>query len=147
MKEKILKIIKSEAFLYLFFGGLTTLVNYISFWLALQILGYNRILTVNTISFICAVTFAYVTNKLFVFNSKSWKWEILKKELPSFLSARILSYFIEQIGLYLCADVFHFEKYSCFGIDGVLISKVVLSFLVVLLNWAVSKFLVFKKKG
>lgn len=147
MKEKILKIINSEGVSYLFYGILTTFVNYISFWLALQILGYNHILIVNTISFICALIFTYVTNKLFVFKSKSWSFNVIKKELSSFVLARIFSYFLEQAGLYLCADVWHFEKYHIWGIDGILISKVVLSFAVVLLNWVLSKFLIFNKKG
>ena len=145
MKEKILKIIKSETFLYLFYGILTTAVNYLSFWAALKTLGYNYILIVNTISFICAVIFAYITNKLFVFKSKSWKWSVLKVEIPSFLSARIISYFFEQLGLYLSVTVFHIERYSFLGLDGAYITKIVLSFVVVILNWAVSKFFIFKK--
>lgn len=145
LKEKILKVVKSETGSYLIFGAMTTFVNYVSFWIALQFLGYNHILTVNTISFICAVAFAYITNKLYVFKSKSWHYSILIKEIATFLSARLLSYFFEQAGLYLCADIWHLEKYIILGIDGVLISKVVLSFLVVLLNWAVSKYFIFKK--
>ena len=147
MINKSIRIIKSEAGLYLIFGFMTTIVNYVSFWLALQLFGYEKILLVNTISFISAVIFAYITNKIFVFESKSWKWNVLGKEIISFLSARILSYLLEQAGLYLSANVLHLEKYQILGIDGVLISKIVLSFLVVLLNWFVSKFYIFKKKG
>ena len=147
MINKFIKLIKSEAGLYLIFGFMTTVVNYVSFWLALQFLGYKRILVVNTISFVAAVIFAYVTNKIFVFNSKSWKWNVLKTEILSFFSARIVSYLFEQAGLYLCADILHLERYHIFNIDGVIISKIVLSFLVVLLNWFVSKFYIFKKKG
>lgn len=145
MKDKIIKLTKSETGLYLFYGVMTTVVNYVSFWLALQMFGYDRILIVNTISFVCAVVFAYITNKLFVFKSKSWKMSVLKVEIPSFLSARILSYLFEQLGLYLSANVLHLERYSVLEIDGVLIAKIILSFTVVLLNWAISKFLIFKK--
>lgn len=102
--------------------------------------------TVNTVSFVCAVIFAYITNKIFVFKSTSWQAAVLFKEMLSFLSARLLSYFFEQAGLYLCTDILKLEKYSVLGINGVLIAKVVLSFLVVLLNWAVSKFFIFKRK-
>ncbi len=147
MKDKILNILKNETGSYLFYGVLTTVINYLSFSLALTFLGYDRILIVNTISFICAVVFAYVTNKLFVFKSKSWKWSTLKVEIPSFLSARILSYFFEQFGLYLSVDIFHLERYSLLGIDGVFVfmTKIGLSFAVVILNWAVSKFFIFKR--
>ncbi len=145
MKEKILKILKSETISYLFFGVLTTIVNYASFLLFLQFLGYDKVLIVNTISFVFASSFAYITNKLFVFQSKSWEFKILCKEILAFFSARILSYLFEQIGLYISTDIMHLERFSVFGIDGVLISKVILSFLVVLLNWVVSKFFIFKK--
>ena len=145
MINKIIKLIRSEAGLYLIFGFMTTIVNYVTFWLALQILGYEEILVVNTISFISAVVFAYITNKIFVFKSKEWKWSVLRKELISFISARILSYLFEQLGLFFSANILHLEKYIIFGVDGVLISKVILSFAVVLLNWFISKFYIFKK--
>ena len=123
MNNKIIKLIKSETGLYLFYGVLTTVVNYVSFWLALQLLGYDYILMVNTISFFCAVIFAYVTNKIFVFKSKSWEMGVLKVEIPSFLSSRLLSYLFEQAGLYISADILHLERYSILGVDGILVSK------------------------
>lgn len=143
--NKILNFFKKETISYLFYGVLTTVVSYVSFYIASLILSYDFILIINTISFICAVVFAYITNKLFVFKSKSWKWSTLKIEIPSFLSARIFSYFLEQFGLYLSVNVIHLERYSVFEINGVYIAKIVLSFAVVILNWAVSKFLIFKK--
>lgn len=146
LKQKILNFIKSEIGSYLIFGVMTTVVNYLSFVLFLKLLGYDYILTINTISFVFAVVFAYLTNKIFVFHSKSWKFSVLCKEIPSFLSARLLSYFFEQFGLYMCVEVLHLEKYSVFGVDGAIISKVILSFIVVLLNWAISKFFIFKGK-
>ncbi len=145
MKDKIFNILKNETGVYLFYGVLTTVVNYLSFTLGVYFLGYNHILIVNTISFVLATVFAYVTNKLFVFKSKSWKWSSLKVEILSFFSARIFSYFFEQFGLYLSADIFHLEKYLILGFDGVFITKIGLSFAVVILNWGVSKFFIFKK--
>ena len=144
-KDKILNFFKSETISYLFYGVLTTVVSYVSFYIASLILSYDFILIINTISFICAVVFAYITNKLFVFKSKSWKWSTLKIEIPSFLSARIFSYLLEQFGLYLSVNVLHLEQYSVFEINGVYIAKIVLSFAVVILNWAISKFFIFKK--
>ena len=146
MKEKILTIIKSETGSYLIFGVMTTVVNYVSFILFLKLLGYNRVLLVNTIAFIFAATFAYITNKLFVFHSKSWEIKVLLKEVIAFFSARIMSYLFEQAGLYLSTDILRLEKFSVLGVNGVLIAKVVLSFAVVLLNWVVSKFFIFKQK-
>lgn len=145
MKDKLIKILKSETGAYLFFGLMVTVVNYISFVLALMVLGYEQVLLVNTIAFVCAVIFAYITNKLFVFKSKSWSWSTLRVEIPAFLSARILSYFFEQFGLYVSVDILKLEQYEVLGIDGVLIAKVVLSIVVVISNWVISKFFIFKK--
>lgn len=146
LKEKIIKLLKSEAGSYLFFGAMTTLVNYIVFIIFSFILGYDRVLIVNTISFIVAVIFAYITNKLYVFHSNSWKPNVLVGEILSFASARIFSYFVEQIGLYLSTDIWHLEKFKIWFVDGIMISKVVLSVLVILLNWVFSKFFIFRKK-
>lgn len=144
MKNKILKLFKTETVAYLFYGVLTTIVSYLSFYLASLVLSYDYILIINTVSFVCAVVFAYITNKLYVFKSKSWKWQVLKVEIPSFLSARILSYFLEQFGLYLSVNVLHLDLCFVFGINCVYIAKIVLSFVVVILNWVISKFFVFK---
>ena len=146
MKEKILKILKSETGSYLFFGVMTTAVNYVSFIVFLKLLGYDRVLTVNTIAFVFAATFAYFTNKLFVFRSKSFEFKVLIKEIIAFFSARIMSYLFEQAGLYISSDVLQLERFSVLGINCVLIAKVVLSFTVVLINWAISKFFIFKQK-
>lgn len=146
MNSIFLKVIKSETGSYLLFGVLTTVVNYLSFLLALHYLGYDHILTVNTISFFFAVLFAFFTNKAFVFHSKDWHFKVLFAEFLSFLLARVLSYFFEQFGLFICTYILHLEKITVISINGALIAKVVLSFAVVLLNWAVSKFIIFKKR-
>ncbi len=146
MKEKIIKIFKTEAASYLFFGAMTTLVNYVVFVLFSFFLGYDRVLFVNTISFIIAVIFAYITNKIYVFHSDSWRPKVLFREISIFASARIFSYFIEQIGLYLSADVWNLDKVEIWFFNGIMISKIFLSLLVILLNWIFSKFLIFRKK-
>ncbi len=144
-KRTIRKKLLGESGLYLLFGVLTTVVSYISFVLFLYLLGEEYVLTANTISFICAVTFAFVTNKAFVFESRNWKWTVLRKEIPSFLAARIASYFLEQGGLYLSQSVLHLDDKTLFGINGIMIAKLVLTVLVVIINWVLSKFIIFKK--
>lgn len=146
MRKKILSLITSEAGMYLIFGVLTTVVNYGAFWIFLKILGDDLVLTVNTIAFVFAVTFAYITNKIFVFKSKSWKPKILSKEIFSFLAARIASYFFEQIGLFICVEYLNVGEKTLLGFDGILVSKVILSFVAVLVNYVFSKFIIFKKK-
>ena len=105
----------------------------------------------NSLSWILSVAFAYVTNKLFVFESKSWKKDILKKEIPSFLSARIASYFIEQGGLWLMMDVLLFKDkvfdFIVVRLSGLMTAKLVLAVLVVIINYVLSKVLIFKSRG
>ncbi len=146
MRNFILKYAKSETVKYLFFGVLTTVVNYVSFIIFLKIMGYDKVLIVNTISFVLSVLFAFFTNKIWVFKSKNWKFLQLCKEGGIFISARILSYLFEQLGLFISSDILRLEKIYIFGLSGILIAKVVLSFTVVLINWVVSKYLVFKER-
>jgi len=136
----------SETILYLIFGVLTTVVNYIVFWLALRLLGEDGALLANVIAFVAAVIFAYVTNKLFVFDSKSWVWTVLCREIPIFIGGRLFSFGLEELGLWLCVDVLAAGEYALFGINGVLIAKAALNVLVIVVNYILSKFLIFRKK-
>ncbi|MGN1051570.1 MAG: GtrA family protein, partial [Acutalibacteraceae bacterium] len=86
---------------YVFFGALATVVSLVSFKLFDVILGSKLYLISNVISWIITVIFAFFTNKIWVFNSKSWKKEILIKEFSSFIGARIFSLIVEEFGLFL----------------------------------------------
>ena len=72
----IKKIINKETILYLFFGVLTTLINYVSFFLFYNVMQINELIA-NTIAFIFSLIFAFVVNKLFVFESKGSGWKQL----------------------------------------------------------------------
>lgn len=137
----------NETISYLFFGVLTTVVNYIVFWLALRLMGENNALWANVIAFVAAIIFAYVTNKLFVFDSKSWAWSVLCREIPTFIGGRLFSFGLEELGLWLCVDVLAVGEYALFGINGVLIAKAVLNIVVIVVNYILSKFLIFRKKN
>lgn len=147
------KILNRETIRYLIFGVLTTLVNYAVFWIGIRLFTERYTLLINVVCFIAASTFAYVTNKLFVFESKSWSLQVLKREVPAFFAARIFSFGLEEFGLWLCKDVFHVGRYELalefgsrrFSIGGIMIAKIVLSFAVVLLNYVFSKLFIFKK--
>lgn len=149
------KLLNRETILYLIFGVLTTLVNYVLFWLGLKLFTERYTLLINVFCFIAAAAFAYVTNKLFVFESKSWRLSVLKKEIPAFFAARIFSFGLEEFGLWLSKDVFHVGRYELglrlgshrVGVGGIMIAKIVLSVLVVLLNYFFSKLYIFRKKG
>lgn len=98
----------------------------------------------NAVAFVAAVAFAYITNKLFVFESKSWSGKVLLRELPAFVGARLLSFGLEELGLLICMWI-QVEQYSLFGLNGILVAKVVLSLVVVVLNYFFSKCFIFKK--
>ena len=135
-----------EQLLYLVFGVGTTVVSYVVFWIFHRLLGEGQVWLSNLLSFIAAVIFAYITNKLFVFQSRSWAPRFLWKELSAFLAARIVSFFVEEAGMILCVQVLHMGSYSLLGIDGAMLSKIAMSVIVVILNYFFSKFFVFKKR-
>lgn len=139
------KLLNRETILYLVFGGLTTLVNYLVFWLGIRLFGEERALLVNLVCFVAAASFAYVTNKLFVFESKSWAPAVLRRELPSFFGARIVSFLLEEAGLWLATGPLRAGDYQLLGVSGVMIAKVILSVAVVVLNYLFSKLFIFKK--
>ena len=148
IKELVLKY--KELITYVFFGGLTTVVNLIVFKLSGMVLGDERYLISNTIAWIVAVIFAFITNKLWVFESKSLSAKVLLKEIPSFFAARVLSFVIEEIGLFIFIDLLGFSKYSLniisIEISGEMISKLILAVVVVIFNYFCSKLIIFKKK-
>lgn len=141
------KILNRETVTYLIFGVLTTLVNYVCFWLGLKLFGEAYTLLINVFCFLIAAGFAYVTNKLFVFESKSWRWEILRKEIPAFFGARVFSFLLEEAGLWVSTELLHAGHYEILGINGIMIAKVVLSVVVVVLNYVFSKLFIFKQGG
>ena len=118
-----------ELILYGVFGVLTVIVNIISFKLLLIL--NIPLLYSNTIAFFIAVVFAYYTNTKFVFNDK-----FTKENFISFMSMRISTLFIDNIGLYYLVSI---------SIDE-LIAKSIINIIIILINYICSKFIIFKKK-
>ena len=148
IKELIVKY--KELLIYLVFGVLTTLVNFLTYWIFTKILGEELYLINNAIAWVVGVVFAFVTNKLFVFESKTWKSKIAGKEFIEFVGARLFSFGVEEGGMWLFVDVLAFGEKSVnlFGITitGQIIAKLVLAVIVVILNYFFSKFIIFKRK-
>ena len=144
MMEVIRKLISKEVFSYLFFGVMTTVVNLLVYNF------FNKFVDVmvsNVIAWVAAVVFAFVTNKLFVFESKSWSPKVLAKEIPSFTGARLLTLGIEEVGLLVMIKWLNFDELLTIGpVGGELVVKALLAVIVVLLNYIFSKVLIFKKK-
>ena len=148
--DKIKKILNRETVLYIIFGVATTVVNYVVFYLLYNVLwSQSRSLEANAAEFVAAVIFAFVVNKLFVFESKSWSMDTLKREIPSFLAARIGSFGIEEAGLFLCEKVLKLGGVIAITLGGVAldwitVAKVALAFVVVALNYVFCKLFIFK---
>ena len=148
--DKIKKILNRETVLYIIFGVATTVVNYVVFYLLYNVLwSQSRSLEANAAAFVAAVIFAFVVNKLFVFESKSWSMVTLKREIPSFLAARIGSFGIEEAGLFLCEKVLKLGGVIAITLGGVAldwitVAKVALAFVVVALNYVFCKLFIFK---
>lgn len=140
---------RKEIILYLIFGALTTLVNLVIFIAFGAILGDELYLVSNLIAWVGAVIFAFVVNKLFVFESHNASRGKLARELLEFVGARVFSFGFEEVGFFLLVDVLTLGKLSFtligFKITGQLISKVILAVVVVILNYFFSKYIIFKK--
>ena len=149
--DKLKKLLNRETILYIIFGVATTVVNYAVFHLLYNVLwSQSRSLTANAIAFVAAVIFAFVVNKLFVFESKSWSAATLKREIPSFLAARIGSFGIEEAGLFLAEKVLRLGgvvavTVAGMALDWITIVKIGLAFVVVALNYVFCKLIIFKK--
>ena len=131
-----------ETINYLIFGGLTTVVSWGTYSLFVKAIGMS-VSVGNILSWICAVLFAFVTNKLFVFESKTWQPATAVREFVSFIGARLATGVIEWVGVPFFST--HGLTHPLFGVKG-LLAKVVVSIVVIILNYLFSKFLVFFKK-
>lgn len=129
----IQKIITNHAIRYIFFGVLSTLVNFGIFALLRHITNLD-VTIANVISISCAILFAYVVNAKFVFFSTANTLPLIFKELSSFVSARLITMFIEIAGVWLLVSVWHYHDMG---------SKAFINVIVLILNYVFSK-LIFK---
>lgn len=139
MMKKVLYKYK-KLILYILFGGMTTILNWIVYAIGVKLqLG---ITISNILAWSIAVFFAFITNKLFVFESKILKLRVIFNEFIKFVGARILTGAIEIGGLPLL--YYLGMNQQLFGIDG-FIAKIMISIIVMVLNYVFSQVLVFKK--
>ena len=125
-----------DMIVYLFFGILTTVVDYLVFLPCYQWIGLSATVS-NIISWSVAVTFAYLTNKPFVFRNHDWSAKAVLPELGKFVGCRIGTGAIETTVLFISVDMLHWKG---------VVMKVVASVMVVSINYFASKWLIFKKE-
>ena len=138
MIEKIKNLITKhyDVLAYLFFGGLTTVVNYVVYAPCYYLLNIGGAVS-NVIAWVVAVAFAYLTNKPFVFKSHDWSWKVVGPELAKFVGCRVGSGVLETAIIFLTVDLLAWNG---------LVMKLLTSVLVVILNYFGSKLLVFRKQ-
>jgi len=121
---------------YLFFGGLTTVVNYVVYLPCFNLLGLSAAVS-NVIAWAAAVLFAFLTNKPFVFKSHDWSAKTVWPEFTKFVGCRVGSGVLETAIIFVTVDLL------CWNGNWM---KLATSVLVVILNYFASKLLVFRKK-
>ena len=127
-----------ELLLYLLFGGLTTLVNFVIYTLTVNLLGITGS---NAVAWVVAVLFAFFTNRLWVFQNRE---KHLLSQLTAFVGGRALSGVLE---IFLPALLVEWGlRQTAFDIPGFW-AKATVSVLVVLLNYFFGKYIVFKNKS
>lgn len=136
--NKLISLYKKyeEQILYIFFGGLTTLVNLAVFFCSTRLLNINE-LWATIIGFILSVLFAYVTNRIFVFKSKAKGIKNIVREVTSFFGCRLFSG-----GLDLALTAVFITWLQLYDVP----VKIIINIVVIVLNYLFSKLFIFKKK-
>ena len=157
------KLFTKEIILYVAFGVFTTVVNFVTFYISKKIFvsigwdgvfnklvssaGLEKILVflgngtdyldATLIAWIMAVIFAFITNKIWVFESKSWKPSVAGKEFAAFMGARVFSLFVELLGMFVMVTLLIWNE---------LIAKILIGIAVIIINYIFSKLFIFKNK-
>ena len=132
--EMLLKKYRSQL-IYLVFGVLTTVVNYLIYFPCDRLL--HTAWLSNSIAWVFAVLFAYVTNTPFVFESHDWSMKTVAPEFIKFVGTRVASLGVENLILLVTVDLLGWNRIGW---------KLFASVLVVILNYVGSKLLVFRKE-
>ncbi len=136
--EKIKELLEKyrEVISYIFWGVMTTLVNYVVYFVCTKAFGIDYLVS-NVIAWLLSVIFAFWVNKVYVFRSYGTNAKTMVREFGTFVSARVLSGVLETGMLALFVETLHFNS------DVV---KIAASVLVVIINYVLSKLIIFKKQ-
>lgn len=155
------KLLQYEIISYLVFGVLTTAVNFgvkaiftliagdnyeTSVLFSIGPLPFKWIYLIQAAGWIAAVIFSYITNKLFVFESSSWRPAVFIKEFTSFVGARVFTFIaFEEIAFALLLSLLHSSEAE--GGLSFWIANIIISVFVIIFNYVASKLVIFRKKG
>ncbi len=134
--SKICELLKKhkQIILYLVFGVLTTVVNIVAYWVFAYPLSLNTILS-TILAWLLSVVFAFVTNKFFVFEKKTSK--NLAYEILTFFASRLLTGGLDTLIMFVFVDIL---------LANDILIKVISNIVVIILNFVLSKIIVFKKE-
>lgn len=140
-----------EPILYILFGVLTTLVNIVAYYLLADVLMIYYLIA-NACAWVASVLFAFVTNKLFVFESTSWKSAVVFPEMGGFFLARVATGVVDMVLMWLLIDVCLLGEMkftlpmTAMTLTGEMCAKILVNVIVVVLNYVASKLWIFRKK-
>lgn len=120
--------------LYIFFGGVTTTVNWVAYYVLYELGGISNVIS-NVIAWVAAVAVAFVTNKLWVFESRSLQVGVVRTELVKFVSCRVGTGLLEIALMFITVDLAELAAMPM---------KVLVSVVVMILNYVSSKRLIFR---
>ncbi|RGD65902.1 hypothetical protein DXA98_02535 [Lachnospiraceae bacterium OF09-6] len=134
METYVKKMMHNQGIRYIFFGGCTTMVNLVSYWIFRNLIHID-VTRANFFAIALSILFAYVVNKQFVFESKTTGYLALLKEMGQFIGMRLLTMFIEIFGVVMFCCVWNMQD---------MIAKLIIQVVVLVLNFVFSKLIVFR---
>lgn len=138
MDKALLLLRKYKGFLsYGVFGVLTTVVNAVVYHIAFNVINMPNV-PATMVAWVAAVAFAFITNKLWVFDSRSFDAGTLKHEIPTFFGARIATGLLDILIMYVAVDLLK---------QNALLWKLISNILVIVINYFASRIIIFNKKA
>ena len=121
--------------LYCIFGLFTTVVNVGVYYLCFSVIALSNVLS-TLLAWFISVLFAFVTNKIWVFESRSFKAVVLLREALSFFSCRLLTGALDLLIMYVAVDVMGWNE---------MLWKLISNVIVIVINYGASRILIFRK--
>ena len=135
--DRIYKLLAKyrEQVMYIVFGGLTTLVNIVVYYVVNSVMGLATVPS-TALAQVLAVLFAYVTNRRYVFRSRTTGAAALLREMGSFFACRAVSFFLDIGIMWLTVDMLGWPNMAM---------KIVSNVIIIVVNYLASKLFIFNK--